>query len=68
MQLHDLVDLVEKLYVEWRFCGHERALEGSLASYFHRAAAELDRRRRRDLVGTCTCMTCMDLRAEWSPF
>lgn len=62
MPTHALLDLLETVYLEWRFCDRKSALEGSLAHYFRTIAFEVDRRRRRDLVGSCTCSTCMELR------
>jgi hypothetical protein len=64
LPMHALVDVVELLYVEWRFSGRHSALEGSAAVQFHRAAAELDRRRRRALVGRCTCEVCCRILEE----
>lgn len=65
MPLHALLDHLEVTYLEWRFSDSETALEGRTRAYFQRVAEEVDRRRRRLLVGSCTCQTCMELRASW---
>lgn len=58
LPIHALIDLVELLYVEWRFSDRDTALEGTMAAAFQRAAHELDRRRQRLLRGKCTCAVC----------
>jgi hypothetical protein len=67
MPLHALIDLLEVIYLEWRFSDRDSALEGSLGRYFERIAVEVDRRRRRALTGSCTCQTCMEIRLGWTP-
>lgn len=61
MPLHELIDLVEQLYLRWRFSGPRSPVENEASRLFTMAAAELDRRRRRALRGSCTCQLCMDL-------
>ena len=61
MPLHELVDHLEATWLLWRFSGTESALEGSLGAAFWRVACEVDRRRRRAITGSCTCMLCCQL-------
>jgi hypothetical protein len=63
LPVHELLDILEAVYIEWRFSTRDTALEGHLGAYFRRVADEVDRRRRRGLVGSCTCMVCFELRA-----
>jgi hypothetical protein len=65
MPLHQLIDLLEVTYLAWRFEDRDSALEGVHHVAFVRVANEVDRRRRRLLVGSCTCSTCFELRAGW---
>lgn len=58
---HALLEELEATYLLWRFSDRNTALEGSLAQYFGRLTSELDRRRRRALVGVCTCELCWEL-------
>jgi hypothetical protein len=58
LPLHELVDLVEGVYLSWRFSDRHSALEGAQAIYFSQLMAEVDRRRRRALTGSCTCELC----------
>lgn len=58
MPLHELIELLESVYLAWRFSDQHSALEGSTAAYFSRIAAEVDRRKRRAITGRCTCALC----------
>lgn len=60
MATHDLLDALEASWIRWRFADEHSALEGASAVLLSRLCAELDRRRRRQLLGRCTCAVCWD--------
>lgn len=66
MPHHLLVQHLELAWCEWRFADRSTREEEVWGAEVRKAMAEVDRRRRRRLLGRCTCSICMDMREAFN--
>lgn len=66
MPHHLLIQQLELAWCEWRFAERSTVEEAGWAAEVRKCMAEVDRRRRRRLLGRCTCSICMDMREAFN--